>query len=87
MARGPQGPIGLTGSAGGGYATLDAISTPFDADADPGSSVFTSQNLPYPVGTQKPALAFLIRNLASYAGRRDRAPLHGERRCGRRLGP
>jgi len=68
--QGEQGPIGLTGSAGGGYATLDAISTPFDSDADPGSSVFTNQNLPYPVGTQKPALAFLIRNLASYAGRR-----------------
>ena len=69
-ATGPQGPIGLTGSAGGGYATIDAISNPFDSDADPSGSLFTGQNLPYPVGTQKPAFAFLIRNLASYAGRR-----------------
>lgn len=68
--QGEQGPIGLTGSAGGGYTSFDALSTPFDSDADPGGSVFTGQNLPYPVGTQKPAVPFLIRNLASYAGRR-----------------
>lgn len=68
--EGEQGPIGLTGSAGGGYATMDALSTPFDSDADPGGSLFTGQNLPYPVGTQKPAVPFLIRNLASYVGRR-----------------
>lgn len=68
--QGEEGPIGLTGSAGGGYANFDALSTPFDSDADPSGSLFTNQNLPYPVGTQKPAVPFLIKNLAAYTGRR-----------------
>ena len=69
-ATGPIGPTGPTGSAGGGYATMDALSNPADSDADPGGSASTTQALPYPLGTQKPAIPFLIKNLANAVQKR-----------------
>ena len=70
--EGPQGSIGPPGNANSGFVAFDSITqSGVDSDADPGGTTGTpNQGLPYPLGSQSPAVPWFIKNLVNSAAKR-----------------